>query len=273
MYDFLMPAVNLMGAGSVKEIGNRCEILGGKKVLIVTDKVMLQIGIAGEVIDYIEDAGLEIAIFDGVEPNPKDRNVEAGVKVFNEEKCDMIVTIGGGSSHDCGKGIGIMATHPGKISDYAGIETLTNALPPMVCVNTTAGTASEVTRHCVITNTETNVKFVVSWRNLPQVSINDPVLMIKKPAALTAATGMDALTHALETYVSLGANPVTDAQAIEAISKLSKDVGIPSGLSELNVDAKDLEAMAVSALKGGNAGSNPIQGKVGDVVKIFEAAI
>lgn len=122
---------------------------------------MVQIGIVGEVISYIEDAGIKVAIYDGVEPNLKDKNTEEGARIFKEEKCDMIVTIGGGSAHDCGKGIGILATHPGKISDYAGIETLTNALPPLICVNTTAGTASEVTRHCVITNTETHVKFVV----------------------------------------------------------------------------------------------------------------
>lgn len=131
-----------------------------------------------------------MAIFDGVEPNPKDTNVRDGLAVFRREQCDIIVTVGGGSPHDCGKGIGIAATHEGDLYQYAGIETLTNPLPPIVAVNTTAGTASEVTRHCVLTNTETKVKFViVSWRNLPSVSINDPLLMIGKPAALTAATG------------------------------------------------------------------------------------
>lgn len=381
MYDFLMPSVNLIGPGAVKETGKRCKILGGHKALIVTDKGMVSLGIVEEVVGYIEEAGIKVAIYDKVEPNPKDKNVEEGVKIFKKEECDMIVTIGGGSSHDCGKGIGIMATHPGKISDYAGIETLTNELPHMVCINTTAGTASEVTRHCVITDTDTHIKFVVvSWRNLPNVSINDPVLMMKKPPALTAATGMDALTHALETYVSTGANPITDAQAIqsmklvnkwlrpavanganlearenmayasllagmafnngglgyvhamahqlggfydiahgvanaillphverynmpsnlqrfadiaeflgenieglslrdaaekaiEAINKLSKDVGIPSGLRELNVNSKDFEAMAITALQDGNAGTNPIQGTTKDIVKIFESAM
>jgi 1,3-propanediol dehydrogenase len=116
--------------------------------------------------------------------------VRDGLEVFRKEQCDIIVTVGGGSPHDCGKGIGIAATHEGDLYSYAGIETLTNPLPPIVAVNTTAGTASEVTRHCVLTNTKTKVKFViVSWRNLPSVSINDPLLMLGKPAPLTAATG------------------------------------------------------------------------------------
>ena len=330
---------------------------------------------------YIQDDGLKTVIFDGVEPNPKDKNVMSGLKIFKSESCDMIVTVGGGSSHDCGKGIGIMATHSGNIYDYAGIETLTNDLPPVVCVNTTAGTASEVTRHCVITNTDLNVKFVVvSCKNTPRVSINDPKLMVKKPASLTAATGMDALTHAVESYVSIGANPVTDACAIQAIKliakylriavangenlearenmayasllagmafnnaglgyvhamahqlggfydmahgvanaillphverynmisnlqkfadiavfmgenieglslrqaaekainsivQLSKDIGIPSGLSEFNIEPDSFEKMAKYALKDGNALSNPIKGTEKDIIKIFEAAM
>ena len=134
----------------------------------------------------------------------------------------MIISIGGGSPHDCGKGIGIAHSHEGDICDHAGIETLVNALPPIIAVNTTAGTASEITRHAVITNTKTKMKSViVSWRNLPQVSINDPLLMIGKPAALTAATGMDALTHAIEAYVSKDANPITDATAIQAIKLIA----------------------------------------------------
>lgn len=219
MYDYLVPSVNFMGANSISVVGERCKILGGKKALIVTDKFLR--GLKGGAVEltekYLKEAGIEVAYYDGVEPNPKDTNVKDGLKIFKDENCDMIVTVGGGSSHDCGKGIGIAATHEGDLYDYAGIETLTNPLPPIVAVNTTAGTASEVTRHCVITNTKTKVKFViVSWRNLPLVSINDPMLMVGKPAGLTAATGMDALTHAVEAYVSKDANPVTDAAAIQA---------------------------------------------------------
>lgn len=382
MYDYLVPSVNFMGAGCLSVIGERCKILGGKKALIVTDKFLR--GMEGGAVEltakYLTEAGIEVAYYDGVEPNPKDTNVKDGLKVYQEESCDMIVTVGGGSSHDCGKGIGIAATHEGDLYDYAGIETLTNTLPPIVAVNTTAGTASEVTRHCVITNTSTKVKFViVSWRNLPLVSFNDPMLMVKKPAGLTAATGMDALTHAVEAYVSKDANPVTDAAAIQAIKliaqnlrqavalgenlvarenmayasllagmafnnanlgyvhamahqlgglydmphgvanamllphverynlisnpqkfadiaefmgenisglsvmeaaekaidamfRLSKDVGIPASLKEMGVKEEDFEYMAKMALKDGNAFSNPRKGNEKDIVNIFKAA-
>lgn len=254
MYDFLMPSVNFMGRGSIKVIGERAKMLGGKNALIVTDQGMVKAGIVDKVKGYLEEAGIKTVLFDKVEPNPKDKDVMAGLKVFQEEKCDMIVTVGGGSSHDCGKGIGIMAKHPGNIYDYAGIETLTNDLPPIVCVNTTAGTASEVTRHCVITNTDLNVKFVVvSSKNTPDLSINDPELMVKKPAGLTAATGMDALTHAVECYVSLGANPVTDACSIQAIKLISKYLRVAVANGE-NIEAR--ENMAYASLLAGMAFNN-----------------
>jgi 1,3-propanediol dehydrogenase len=179
--------------------------------------------------------------------------------VFRREQCDIIV-VGGGSPHDCGKGIGIAATHEGDLYQYAGIETLTNPLPPIVAVNTTAGTASEVTRHCVLTNTETKVKFViVSWRNLPSVSINDPLLMIGKPAALTAATGMDALTHAVEAYISKDANPVTDAAAMQAIRLIARNLRQAVALGS-NLQAR--ENMAYASLLAGMAFNNANLGYV-----------
>ncbi|HBQ2937172.1 TPA: iron-containing alcohol dehydrogenase [Klebsiella pneumoniae] len=171
MFDYLVPNVNFFGPNAISVVGERCQLLGGKKALLVTDKGLRAIkdGAVDKTLHYLREAGIEVAIFDGVEPNPKDTNVRDGLAVFRREQCDIIVTVGGGSPHDCGKGIGIAATHEGDLYQYAGIETLTNPLPPIVAVNTTAGTASEVTRHCVLTNTETKVKFViVSWRNLRQ---------------------------------------------------------------------------------------------------------
>ena len=239
MFDYLVPNVNFFGPNAISVVGERCQLLGGKKALLVTDKGLRAIkdGAVDKTLHYLREAGIEVAIFDGVEPNPKDTNVRDGLSVFRREQCDIIVTVGGGSPHDCGKGIGIAATHEGDLYQYAGIETLTNPLPPIVAVNTTAGTASEVTRHCVLTNTETKVKFViVSWRNLPSVSINDPLLMIGKPAALTAATGMDALTHAIEAFVSVGAHPLTDANALEAIRLIN--LWLPKAVD----DGHDLQA-------------------------------
>ncbi len=234
----------------------------GKKTLIVTDKFLrdMEGGAVELTVKYLKEAGLDVAYYDGVEPNPKDVNVIEGLKIFKNENCDMIVTVGGGSSHDCGKGIGIAATHEGDLYDYAGIETLSNPLPPIVAVNTTAGTASEVTRHCVLTNTKKKIKFViVSWRNLPLVSINDPMLMVKKPAGLTAATGMDALTHAIEAYVSKDANPVTDASAIQAIKLISQNLRQAVALGE-NLEAR--ENMAYASLLAGMAFNNANLGYV-----------
>lgn len=257
MYDFFMPNVNFFGRGAVKVTGERCQILGGKKALIVTDSFLRSLpgGPVEKVTESLDAVGIDYAFYDGVEPNPKDTNVRDGLAIFESEQCDLIVTVGGGSAHDCGKGIGIAATHDGDLyEDYAGIETLTNPLPPLVCVNTTAGTASEVTRHCVITNTEKKVKFViVSWRNTPLVSINDPELMVGKPAGLTAATGMDALTHAVESYVSLGANPVTDSMAIQAIKLISTNLRQAVAYGQ-NIEAR--ENMAHASLLAGMAFNN-----------------
>ncbi len=257
MYDFFMPNVNFFGQGSVTVTGERCKILGAKKALIVTDDFLKNIegGPVSKVISSLVESGIEYAFFTGVEPNPKDTNVEDGLKAYQAEKCDLILTVGGGSAHDCGKGIGIAATHEGDIyENYAGIEKLSKALPPIVCINTTAGTASEVTRHCVLTNTRKNIKFVVvSWRNTPLVSINDPELMVGKPPALTAATGMDALTHAVESYVSLGANPVTDAHAIQAIKLISNNLRQAVAYGN-NIEAR--ENMANASLLAGMAFNN-----------------
>lgn len=257
MYDFFMPNVNFFGRGSVNIVGERCKILGAKKALIVTDTFLksLEGGPVDKVVQSLEAKGVDYAFYDGVEPNPKDTNVREGLAVYEQEKCDLILTVGGGSAHDCGKGIGIAASHEGDLyENYAGIETLSNPLPPIVSVNTTAGTGSEVTRHCVITNTEKKIKFViVSWRNTPLVSINDPELMTGKPAGLTAATGLDALTHAVESYVSLGANPVTDSMAIQAIKLIS------TNLRQAVANGQNLEArenMAHASLLAGMAFNN-----------------
>lgn len=255
-YDYLLPSVNFFGPNSISVLGERCQLLGGKHALIVTDPFLatLKDGAVEQAVRYLNEAGIKTTIFSKVQANPKDTDVTAGLACYQDNHCDMLVTVGGGSPHDCGKAIGIMATHPGKIGDYAGIDTLTNPLPPIAAVNTTAGTASEITRHCVITDTKSQLKYViVSWRNLPLVSINDPILMLGKPRALTAATGMDALTHAIEAYVSVDANPVTDAAAIQAIKLIAKNLRIAVANG---ADLKARENMAYASLLAGMAFNN-----------------
>ena len=219
-FDFLMPSVNLFGPGVIEKIGNRAKMLNMKKPLIVTDAFLEKVENApvAQTLTSLEAAGVDYVVFNGVEPNPKVRNIQAAKKIYLESGCDSIITVGGGSAHDTGKGTGIILTNGGDITTLAGIETLANPLPPLMAVNTTAGTGSELTRHCVITNEETHLKFVVvSWRNIPLVSFNDPLLMLDVPAKLTAATGMDAFVQAIEPYVSTNRNPITDGQCLQAI--------------------------------------------------------
>lgn len=255
-YDFLNPSVNFMGPGCVSVLGDRCKLLNMNKPLIVTDDFLakLENGPVAQSTASLEAAGIPYVIFTGAEPNPKVQNCYDGLKLYRDNGCDSIITIGGGSAHDCGKGVGIAATHDKDLTEYAGIEKLENALPPLIAVNTTAGTASEVTRHCVLTNLDTKLKFViVSWRNVPLVSFNDPMMMLDIPPALTAATGMDALTHAVETYVSVDANPVTDAQAIQSIKLIANNLrqAVANGH-----DVKARENMAYASLLAGMAFNN-----------------
>lgn len=226
VYGFFIPTVSLMGIGSYKEIGKQVKALGGKKPFICTDKGISKAGITQKIVDLIkQDAGVDTVVFDGTVPNPTDTNVHDGLKIFKDKKCDLIISLGGGSAHDCGKGIGIVSTNGGHIRDFEGVNKSTKPMPPFIAVNTTAGTASEMTRFCIITNTSNHVKMaIVDWRVTPNVAINDPLLMAGMPPALTAATGMDALTHAVEAYVSTIATPVTDACALQAIRLIATNL-------------------------------------------------
>ena len=218
---YFLPTRNVFGMGASKEAGELMKSLGGHKTMIVTDKFLAQSGMAAQIQSILSQSGVDSAIFDGAEPNPTDKNVEAGVAAFQENGCDSILSLGGGSSHDCAKGIGMVAANGGRIHDYEGIDRSNRPLMPLMAVNTTAGTASEITRFCIITDTARKVKMcIVDWRVTPAIAINDPELMVGMPSSLTAATGMDALTHAVEAYVSTDANPLTDAAAIKAIDKI-----------------------------------------------------
>jgi alcohol dehydrogenase len=259
-YGFFIPSVTLMGPGSAKEVGAKAKELGAKKVMIVTDAGLNKMGVADKIAGYIKGAGVDVIIYDGAEPNPTDKNVHDGVKVYNDNKCDFIISLGGGSSHDCGKGIGLVTAGGGNIRDYEGVNKSTVPLTPLISINTTAGTASEMTRFCIITNTDTHVKMaIVDWRVTPLVAIDDPVLMLGKPPALTAATGMDALTHAVEAYVSTIATPITDACAEKAI-RLIADWLRPAVAMGSNIEARD--KMCYAQFLAGMAFNNASLGHV-----------
>ena len=219
---YFLPTRNVFGEGAVQEAGDLVKSLGAKKCLIVTDRYLGQIGMADRVQGILKKAGIEACIFAGAEPNPTDKNVEAGARFYQENECNSIISLGGGSSHDCAKGIGLVAANGGQIADFEGGGKSSKPMIPLMAINTTAGTASEITRFCIITDTSRKVKMaIVDWRVTPQIAINDPELMKGMPPSLTASTGMDALTHAIEAYVSTDANPLTDAAAIMAIKMIS----------------------------------------------------
>ncbi|APG28298.1 L-threonine dehydrogenase [Syntrophotalea acetylenivorans] len=259
-YGFFIPSVTLMGVGSANEVGAKAAELGAKKCMIVTDAGLNKMGVAAKIQDNIKAAGVDCIIYDGAEPNPTDKNVHDGVKVFQDNGCDFLVSLGGGSSHDCGKGIGLVCAGGGHIRDYEGVNQSSVPLTPLISINTTAGTASEMTRFCIITNTDTHVKMaIVDWRVTPLVAIDDPVLMVGKPPALTAATGMDALTHAVEAYVSTIATPITDACAEKAIRLIAQWLR-PAVALGANLAARD--AMCYAQFLAGMAFNNASLGYV-----------
>lgn len=260
VYGFFMPTVNLMGVGAAKEVGTRIKSLNKTKALIVTDAGLFKFGVADMIAGYIREAGVEVEIFPGAEPNPTDKNVEAGLAAFNSNGCDVIVSLGGGSSHDCAKGIAIVAANGGTIYDYEGVDVSAKPAVPMVSVNTTSGTASEITRFCIITDTRRSVKMAIVDKHVtPAISINDPELTVKKPAGLTAATGMDALTHAVEAYVSTAATPITDALALQAIRLVNKSLRAAVANGE---DIEAREGMTYAQLLAGMAFNNASLGYV-----------
>lgn len=232
----------MIGPGALSDL--QAELTSSKyeNALLVTDKVLVELGVAQKVIDLITAAGLKCTVFDDVKPNPTTKNVNDGLVALKENNCDVIITLGGGSPQDCGKAVGILATNGGDIKSYEGVHLSVNKSLPIIAINTTAGTASEVTINYVITDEERQVKMVMVDKNcLVSIAVNDPELMLGKPASLTAATGMDALTHAIEAYVTAGAYRWTDVLALESIKLIAE--GLPKAVA----DGSDLEARSLMA--------------------------
>ncbi|MBX9447494.1 L-threonine dehydrogenase [Dickeya chrysanthemi] len=257
---FYIPALNLMGEGALEEAARQIQLQGFKHALIVTDGVLNKIGVAASVQQLLKKYQVDSAIYDGVQPNPTVANVDAGLKILKANNSDCVVSLGGGSSHDCAKGIALLAANGGEIADYEGVDVSAKPQLPLIGINTTAGTASEMTRFCIITDEVRHVKMAIVDKNVtPVMSVNDPVLMVGMPASLTAATGMDALTHAIEAYVSTAANPITDAVAIKAI-ELIRD-----HLRDAVKDGKNMvarEQMAYAQFMAGMAFNNASLGYV-----------
>ncbi|MDN6276643.1 iron-containing alcohol dehydrogenase [Psychrobacter sp.] len=257
---FFMPSNNLVGEGALEKGLEELAKLNCNKVFIITDEILEKIGVVDQVAQPLQSKGIEVSIFTDVQPNPTVSNVNAGLEKLKSFDADLIISLGGGSVHDCAKAIALVATNGGKIEDYEGLDQSTKPQLPLVSINTTAGTASEMTRFCIITDENTHVKMAIVDTNVtPTLSINDSGIMSNMPASLTAATGMDALTHAVEAYVSTGASPITDACAVKAIELIA--TSLPTAVKEpKNMVAR--ENMAYAQFLAGMAFNNASLGYV-----------
>ena len=255
-YRMILNETSYFGAGSRKVIAEEVAKRGYKKALIVTDKDLIKFGVADQVIAVLKDANIPYEIFDEVKPNPTVKNVKAGIAAFQAAGADFMIAIGGGSSMDTSKAIGIIINNP-EFSDVVSLEGVANTKKksvPVIALPTTAGTAAEVTINYVITDEENVKKMVcVDPNDIPTLAIIDPELMLSMPRGLTASTGMDALTHAIEGLITLGAwemSVMFETNAIEMIAKwLPKAVENPS-----DIEARD--GMATAQYIAGMAFSN-----------------
>ncbi len=257
---FFIPSVNMLGIGSLQEAIRMIASYGFRRALIVTDSVLAKLGMATDIQNALQEHGIFSVVYDATNPNPTTENVADGLKLLLAYQCDCVLSLGGGSSHDCAKGIALVAANGGNIRDYEGIDRSTKPQLPMIAINTTAGTASEMTRFCIITDRKRCVKMAIVDKHVtPLLSVNDSALMLGMPSSLTAATGMDALTHAIEAYVSTKATPVTDACALKAITMIVENLPIVVADGS-NEDAR--EAMAYAQFMAGMAFNNASLGYV-----------
>ncbi|MBR3974873.1 MAG: lactaldehyde reductase [Clostridia bacterium] len=227
MNKFVLNETSYHGAGAIKAIPDEIKNRGFKKVFVATDPDLIKFGIASKVTDLLDEANIPYAVFSDIKANPTIENVKAGVEAFKACEADCIVAIGGGSAMDTAKAVGIIITNPefADVRSLEGVAPTKNPCAPIIAVATTAGTAAEVTINYVITDVEKKRKFVcVDVHDIPVVAIVDPDMMNTMPAALTAATGMDALTHAIEGYITKGAWELSDMFHIKAIEVIAKSL-------------------------------------------------
>ena len=247
MAQLTVPTHIITGKGALDEA--KCYIKSyGKKALIVTGKHVVESTMMQMLIDILDDIDVEYSIFDGITGEPTDCMIEEGIKLYQETNCEFLIGIGGGSPLDSAKAIGAMITNPGAIADYNGKE-IPNMIPPVVAIPTTAGTGSEATKFTIITDTKKDIKMLLKGDYLiPNLAIVDYELGMTAPKSVTAATGLDALTHAVEAYTSKKATVMTDTLAVSAIKRIVRYLPIVYR-DGTNEEAR--EEMAIAALEAG----------------------
>lgn len=221
---FLVPPSIYYGEGSLEKASEEFVKLG-QKALIVSGKSSVKLGYVEKITDILDKHNIEYVSYDEISAEPDDIKVIKGMDIYQDEGCDFLIAIGGGSPIDAAKAIGLMVTNPGKIADYMGLGKVRNPIPPLVAIPTTSGTGSEATRFTIISDTSTDVKMLIGSPYLiPEIAVVDPLLTLSVPASVTAATGIDALTHAIEGYTSVKNQPLTDNLALSAISRITKNL-------------------------------------------------
>jgi len=251
---FHIPPVLIFGSGASERVGEESRKLGVDKGLIVTDEVLINLGILDNIKRTLFQAKVQFAIYSGVFTEPTVEFVQEGLKTYKENGCDFLLAVGGGSAIDTAKAIAVMVNNAGAIEDYIGLGKIPKGGVPLIAVPTTAGTGSEVTQFTIITDTKRDVKMLIGSPFLiPQEAIVDPLLTLSMPRGLTAATGIDALTHAIEAYVSVKAQPMSDIFCLSAIELISGNLR-QAWSNGNNIEAR--EKTMLGALQAGIAFSN-----------------
>ena len=270
IFDFRCDTQLIHGPGSISRLPEFFP--KGQKVLIVTDRGLVAAGVVDKATAVLKEAGIPHSVFDAVQGDPRSRIVHAGHRQYVKEKCGGIIGLGGGSSMDSAKMIGVLSVHKGRIDQFLGAGKVVEDLPTLVCVPTTYGTASEVTPFAVLTNPKTQNKDpVISWKIAPTAGILDPELCVALPVSVGGPTGMDALTHALESYVNLLATPITDGLALTAIQLVGENVRLACAndyeieATQNMLIASSLAGIAFSQTRLGNvhAISHPVGARFG----------
>jgi len=250
----------VFGAGAAMLTGQYAANLSIKKALVVSGPVLEKLEFTGKIIDSLKNEGVDSVLYTDVTPNPRYQEVMAGAELYRKQKCDSIVAIGGGSPMDCAKAIGVVCTNNRHILDFEGVDRVERPGPPLICVPTTAGSAADISQFCIINNPDKKVKIaIVSKTMIPDVALIDPVLTMTMNDRLTAHTGLDALTHATEAFVSNASSAITDLNALEAVRLISKHL-LPAIANPDNLKART--GMMLASTYAGLAFSNAILGAV-----------
>jgi alcohol dehydrogenase class IV len=256
---FVAPEV-IFGSDALMLIGQYSKKYGAKQALIVTDPGVTTAGWTKKVVESLAEEGILSHVFSEVTPNPRELEVMSGAEFYKDHRCDCIIAIGGGSPMDCAKGIGIVSTNKKHILEFEGIDHVSVPVPPLLCIPTTGGTSADVSQFSIITDTQEKTKIaIISKAIVPDVALIDPNTLTTMDAYLTACTGLDALVHAIEAYVSNASSPITDLHALQAIRLLSEN--LPASIQDLkNIELRSRVMMG--SFHAGLAFSNASLGAV-----------